>query len=907
MIEHFYDHGTDEEDAEVAVFDSISNYTATTFDDSALYLQENTANPQSIEASTNPTTTRAHPPPLNLRALHGPQLPAISATSSSPRSPTQTAQLNKPLPRPPGSPSRSNNSFNWTALPSPSSGPTELSFNDPACTPRTAALTDESPASATLGSHTFIHEYPKSADRLDHFNAAPTTSDLHPSSLSALSVPASVQIEEMEDELKGISSELAASIRREMDLEDLVERLQAERDNFQPGKRTSDYFSDSGVSSVKFSEYDQSREDIERIQRKAEQEMAQLRLDLTTKLQDERVRRMALDQQIQELSQKAASIDLAHLHNHESSGRVRELERSCEDLRRKLSEERNANMSFESLMCALREDLQGAVNERDNLRDEIVPSLRARVEGLEAQSAEYSTLTYESTRMQQEIQSLRDENDKLRSDHVPPAAILVSPPPLQHSNSTTENRLKPKAMELSRSNSVQKTESREALAERLKDVESQRNALHVALKSLLDRQEYQNRENEKKIKSLEVERDRLLTTSPRIASFEREVSNLRAEIKMLRRRAEEALEQKWQVEKGLGGLKMDLDRAEEDIRSLKALLKEADVLIPPSISHIRGASGTFPVPAMSGSLTKTYQDVQAAYADALERIRMHEGDSTAVQSEMSQLAIKRLERTLTAVISERDDAQVEAESIKEQLDALGMAEGEHLKAEQLLADELQASVVRVEELAGQVQQQMATNATLRNRLAEMIARGDSDRKSHIDRITTLQSRMRMLEEHLVAAQNASEDRIARQEAEIAAMREGNSNNLRRTHSHSPSSISRPRTPFLSPMASPRLPVSPRFAPPRANSMFESYDEERDEEAIVMLRSRVSELEALLHEAESGMQEVVNKMSAAQIEVMMLREEKEDAERETRKLQRVLEEESTKSFEERFRSLGSLVR
>ena len=69
-----------------------------------------------------------------------------------------------------------------------------------------------------------------------------------------------LQVEEMESELKDISAELAASIRREMDLEDLVDRLQLEAQNPSGnGKRTSDYFSDSGTSSVRYGEPDAKR------------------------------------------------------------------------------------------------------------------------------------------------------------------------------------------------------------------------------------------------------------------------------------------------------------------------------------------------------------------------------------------------------------------------------------------------------------------------------------------------------------------------------------------------------------------------------------------------------------------------------------------------------------------------
>ena len=114
----------------------------------------------------------------------------------------------------------------------------------------------------------------------------------------------------MERELKDISSELASSIRREMDLEDLVDRLQAEAQNFaNPGsKRTSDYFSDSGTSSVRFGDSDSKQDDLERAIRKTEQEKAQIRLELTTKVQDERTRRKQLEKQIHSLEEKASHV-----------------------------------------------------------------------------------------------------------------------------------------------------------------------------------------------------------------------------------------------------------------------------------------------------------------------------------------------------------------------------------------------------------------------------------------------------------------------------------------------------------------------------------------------------------------------------------------------------------------------
>lgn len=112
----------------------------------------------------------------------------------------------------------------------------------------------------------------------------------------------------MEKELKEISAELAASIRREMDLEDLVERLQAEAQNSGGGKRTSDYFSDSGTSSIRYGDPESKAEELERAIRKTEQEKALMRIELSGKVQDEKLRRKQLESQILSLEEKASQV-----------------------------------------------------------------------------------------------------------------------------------------------------------------------------------------------------------------------------------------------------------------------------------------------------------------------------------------------------------------------------------------------------------------------------------------------------------------------------------------------------------------------------------------------------------------------------------------------------------------------
>ncbi|KAF4455022.1 hypothetical protein F53441_2583 [Fusarium austroafricanum] len=831
-----------------------------------------------------------------------------------PHSPSgqNTPQLNKPLPKSPSQNSPFASLFTWAA-PSPSPSATEFSSTSSPISPSKRGVANGTPYSTVSNPYFDIHE--------DSFSVTDISSSRNSYS-SVSQSPTYAQIDEMEDELKSISAELASSIRREMDLEDLVDRLQEQINNPQaPGKRSSDYYSDSGYSSAKLSEAEPSREELEKIQRRAEQEKASIRLELTNKLQDEREKRKALDHQVKELAEKASQIDVAQLNNQDASGRVKDLETTCGDLRRRLSEERVVKNNFEDLINAIRGELHEATSERDNLRDEVVPQLRARVEGLEVEAAEYANLNYESSKMQQELHMLRKEYDNLRG-----SSRSGSPTPslnnrmsramsggfgggLARSNSVATGSFRgQRPSGLSRSNSVKnlQNESRESLSERLKDVEAQRDALHKALKNLLDRQEFQNRENEKKIRMLQNERERLLSASPRKAGFEREISNLRTEINVLRRRAEDALEQKWQVESGLGGLKMDLDKAEEEIHLLRDLLKEKDILIPESFARSSGSSngsssfGNLSTPVTSESLTKAYDQLKAAYAESLERIKELEHET--VGDEKTQLAVERLERTLSIAVSERDAAQHEVESLRNQYDTMSEAESKTMESERALADELNDSARRIGELASQVQQQLAANAQLRERLSNAVLRGDNDRKANSDRIAGLQVRLKSMEEQLITAQTASEDRVNRHEEEIAAIREAHNAQLQRMSNNT--GLSGPRSPNFQANRKPSLlsPLSPRFPGALRSPVLpeKSFEDAAQMEA---LRNRITELEKALEDAEHEMQDVVARMSTAQIEVLNLQDEREAAVRETRRLQKILEQEQMKSFEDRFKTLS----
>ncbi|RAL63823.1 hypothetical protein DID88_003466 [Monilinia fructigena] len=801
-----------------------------------------------------------------------------SRSSRSSKSSKSVKSISKqPQPQPQQRPSSkrfSSEHIAWTtvtpALPDQPSDPEEpvlspkrklgsfLSWGGPAVSPSSSTTTfsedktdysPNSPIPSSNASPQKLSEYEDSHSRTFNSRAPPIAIDIPKANADAATyfektyIPIPIEtpsttpllVEDMEKELKEITQELASSIRREIDLEDLVDRLQLEVQNSgtNPSKRTSDYFSDSGTSVIpRYGDPDPKQDELDRIQRKTEQEKASIRLELTNKVQDERAMRKQLETQIRSLEERAAQVDLAAINSLDANGRLKELETTCEDLRRKLSEEKQIRGNFEDLLTALKADLETSQNERDNLRDEIVPQLKARVEGLEAQAAEYEKLTYEQSKMTQELQELKKENttlinaQKLQTETNQSSFILeedsiggISNLPksrssimsiggfsglsglgdlgsLKRSNSLAHTGAK-STSGLSRSLSVKsdRPEPRDALVDRVKDIELQRDSLHSALKSLLERQEHQNRKNEKRIRQLEMERDRALNQSPRRQGYDKDVSSLREEINTLRRRADEAMEQKWQCEKGLGGLKMDLDRAEQEIGSLRSLLEEKDILIRRSSIDSRPGSSH----VTSETLERSYRDLQSAYAASLERIK--DLEISVSGDEATARAMEQLEKSLSDAISERDTVKQELDAAREQSESLRDSEKVHVQEEMDLADELLESAKRVEELAGQVRLQLASNSTLRQRLAEAIERGEKEQKANAQKITFLQTKLKTLEDQLMAAQSISEARIARHEDEIRELHDSHNIHLHRVKPE-------PRSPRS---FGPKTPMSPLFA------------------------------------------------------------------------------------------------
>lgn len=692
----------------------------------------------------------------------------------------------------------------------------------------------------------------------------------------------SAYVAELERELQEISAELANSIKREMELEDELERhkMDTSSGSMDANRRTSDYYSDSGISSVRYGENEGRIEELERLRRKAELDKAQMKLDMSQRLEGA----LRATREVEERFSSPES----------KSPKTRELEVALDKARRQVQEERQCRESYESLIAGMKMELEQHRNERDNLREEVVPQLRARLEGLEIESADVQNIRYENSRLQQELEKTRNEADTLvnarrmqlemqkqqermmgsiAEDDVP----LSMQPGLSRTMSLAAKNRNRSSSTLSRSGSIREAgglgrsnsikggtnESREDLAQRIREIEAQRAALHSTLKSLILRQSQMEKQHAKRINALEAERDKATNLTPRRSTFQKEVRNLRDEVVDLRRRADEALEQKWRCETGLSGLKMDLDRAQEETNSLRQLLQERDIFIP---ERPGSRNGRTLAPSAAGSLDKAYKELRTTHALSIASIKALEAeDSLGMATTEAEKTLELLKKSISDAEAERDMAQKQAAQYRDQARKLQRSELDHLNKEQSLASELYASAQRMDELASQVQTQLQSNSLLRQRLAEAIGRGEQEQKSSAARIAQMQGKLRQLEDKLMVAQQHSEDVVASHEEEVRQLGDARNAQLKRAKSGMLSPLSTaPPSPLNPPLFSMKSPRMSKSATPLTMA---------DASRVGYLENKVRELEGALGDAEHEMEEVVQRMNSAQIEVAELQSER----------------------------------
>ncbi|SMR43329.1 unnamed protein product [Zymoseptoria tritici ST99CH_1A5] len=638
--------------------------------------------------------------------------------------------------------------------------------------------------------------------------------------------PNNVHVRELERELSHVSSELAESIRREMELEDELDRMRMEFPTSESQRRSSDYFSDSGASSGRYpiSDFDAKLEQVERQLRKVEQEKANLKVETASRLQTELSRRRDLEELVRDLEDQLEKRD--EKEDRTPGDKVEELMVHLEEARRRLSQEKMTKENFEDLYSATREELERLRNEADNLRDEVVPQLKARVEGLEGQAGDTQGLIYENTRLQQELAALREahsNHSRFSSIHEEGVASAIgrrmslhrSGMPTRSSSLRRADSVKGRDSDRDRSPSVP------PIPEAVKEVEEQRDALHKALKLLIRRHEKQNRDHERAITKLTVAKNRAEQVSPKRTAYTREVAFLKEEVTTLRKRTEDALEQKWQYEKSLSGLKMDLDRAEQETRGLRTILQESDLSSPTS--------------------------------------------TLSAEDEQLKLSITRAE-------TERDHARAVAAEYRQRAVANTTEPGSGS------SDDLLAAATRMDELAEQLEAQVQSHTQLRSRLTAAVVKGEEEQRESTRRIEEMQKRLKGMEDSVLAAQQHSETTLACHDAEVRRIEDASSPSLARLAVPSSPAVGA-RSP--SPMLGGR---SPRLGGKmETTSLLEMS-------RTVMLERKVRELEGLLREAEEDVKVVVMRVTRSQLEVAELQLERDGVVGEMRRLRGEVERE-----------------
>lgn len=656
----------------------------------------------------------------------------------------------------------------------------------------------------------------------------------------------------LEAELREISTELANSIKREMELEDELEKYKLEMPQTQPDgtRRTSDYFSDSGASSTRngyTDGLDVKNEDHERVKRKLEQDKAQIRADYSQEIQRRRELEDLNERLKNELHVKGQDVQrLAEIED-----KNRSLESSLEDTRRRLTEERQSKDNFEDLLAALRSELEMHRNERDNLRDEVVPQLQSRVQGLETEAAEASKLRYENSRMQQEIQqsqkarnfeAIEEESADSAANTSTPSRFGLSRSMSLARSGSVSNRVGRNGS-LSRSGSVKNRNSiispsdvpDTATLDRFKDLEDQRDALHRTLKNLIQRHRKQQEDHAKAIRELTKDRDVSRPNALIRSNFTRDVNRLRDEVSILRRRADDALEQKGQYENNLGSVKMALDRAGQETQSLRSLL--------------------------AGTTDEQAKDKHVNNVGGLGITMGENGKSHDTQS-----MIRILRHSIILAENERDAALTEAEAYRQRAKVL---QTEHEDREGELAMQLINSAKKMEELAAQVQSHLQANVRLRERLAAAVGKGESEQSDSTALVIEMQSRLRGLEEGVLAAQQQSEYTLSTHEEEARALGDAAiaKSSLQRLRAKTTGDVSGALT--KSPPPPLFLAKSPKIGTTTSGPAETLMEVSRTK----VLEDRVRELESALGDADKEMQSVVKRIESSQYEIAELQGER----------------------------------
>jgi chromosome segregation ATPase len=374
------------------------------------------------------------------------------------------------------------------------------------------------------------------------------------------------------------------------------------------------------------------------------------------------------------------------------------------------------------------------------------------------------------------------------------------------------------------------------------------------LKLLISRYDKQQKEHQRAIKKLNKEKKAADlkgdTANPKRSQYTREVTFLKEEVTALRKRTEDALEQKWEYEKGLAGIKMDLDRAEQETRGLRHLLQEEDIVLTSPEAPADPAKDQL---SFSISTAKSERDYARRMAEAFRQraLNLQETYSTDSSDEQQPPSVSKL-----------FDSANSMDELAEKLDA-----------------------------------QVRANVDLRSRLTEAVEKGEREQRESTRQVEEMQRRLAELEDSVLAAAAHSESTLSTHEGEVRRLEEAATPLLKRLEAPTPNPNNLAPFPNATPSSSPLLAqgFTPRLQPSRKRSTDISANASLQEVSKTQyLEREVREMEFMLREAAAEMQRVVQRVHRGQDEVAELTGERDRAVSEMRRLKGLIADEERKA-------------
>ncbi|KAK9389909.1 hypothetical protein V1515DRAFT_592213, partial [Lipomyces mesembrius] len=324
-------------------------------------------------------------------------------------------------------------------------------------------------------------------------------------------------VESLQNELRQVSAELAASIKRELDLEMLLDKYATTNDS--GGELTdgsSSYPEDDSVGSDGFRHrlrYNPERfEDLETKLRMAQQEKARLQVEFQHTVDRERQGRRQCEEKRKKLEEqlkskaKPGKKDALLAANIEATENVRLLEVALEDAQRKLYNERMNGQNLEFMLTSIREELQ-------DMSDKPSAELESRARSSIA-----------SLNMLQRYQVKASSRESINSRSVSPD---LSDP--------------------------------DSMKARIEELEAQRDALQEALRGLKDRYALEVKQGSEQARSLQTQLNRARDLAKAIAArrviHDKDMSFFKEQLEAMKLKLAASQEEKVVLEKNLKEIK----------------------------------------------------------------------------------------------------------------------------------------------------------------------------------------------------------------------------------------------------------------------------------------------------------------------------------------------------------------